>query len=265
VVLGLEGVEQVAIERRVTVPLVVVIPAYNEQENLGQLFSDLDLHSDLFADALSIVIVDDGSVDLTASMIEAYDGHLPIELLRFEHNQGPGAAFRAGFERALELAPQDAYVITLEADGTGDLAALPRMLAAAARGADVVLADWKMQNVSAHRRFCSAAAGWFVRKALGIDAKTVSSFFRVYRASVLRSAFDRYGDQLIRESGFACKAEILAKLAGLGASIVEEPVALDWSRRNGDSKMPVVKTMLAYWRMAFREHGATKAPEPAGT
>ncbi len=261
---GIEGVGTgTAMRRRTSAPLLVVIPAFNEQENLAQLFADLEGRSELRAEALRIVIVDDGSSDLTPTLIEAYTGDLPVELLRFDENQGPGAAFRAGFERVLELAPEDAFVVTLEADGTGDLAALPRMLAAAADGADVVLADWKMENVAAHRRFCSAAAGYVVRKALGIDAKTVSSFFRVYRVSVLRAAFERYGDNLIREPGFACKAEILAKMAGMGARIVEEPVALDWSRRAGESKMPVMKTMVAYWRMLFREHGNSKAPEPA--
>ena len=69
---------------------------------------------------------------------------------------------------------------------------------------------------------------------------------------------------LIRERGFACKAEILAKLASMRVRIVEEPVALDWSRREGESKMPVGKTMLAYWRMLFRQRGATApAQEPA--
>ena len=250
--------------RRTSAPLLVVIPAFNEQENLEQLFADLEGRSELRAQAMRIVIVDDGSSDLTATLIESYDGDLPVELLRFDENQGPGAAFRAGFERVLELAPEDALVITLEADGTGDLAALPRMLAAATDGADVVLADWKMENVAAHRRFCSVAAGYVVRKALGIDAKTVSSFFRVYRATVLRAAFERYGDNLIRESGFACKAEILAKMAAMGSRSVEEPVALDWSRRTGESKMPVLKTMVAYWRMLFREHGGSETPEPAG-
>jgi dolichol-phosphate mannosyltransferase len=254
--------ERLELRRTRTASLFVVIPAYNEQENIAQLFADLERRQELLIGARSILIVDDGSDDLTATLVSAYDGPLPIELLSFDQNQGPGAAFRAGFEHALETAPEDAFVVTLEADGTGDLEALPRMLAAAAAGADVVLADWKMQNVSAHRRACSAAAGFVVRHALGIDAKTVSSFFRVYRASVLRSAFARHGDHLIRESGFACKAEILAKLAGMGARIVEEPVALDWSRRSGESKMPVLKTMVAYWRMLFREHGAPDAPAP---
>ena len=130
-------------------------------------------------------------------------------------------------------------------------------------GADVVLADWRMVGVSAHRRLLSAAAGWVVRHSLGLEATTVSSFFRVYRASTLQDASTRYGERLIRERGFACKAELLAKLAAMNARIVEVPVSLDWSKRNGESKMPVFKTMLAYWRMLFRERSAAPEPIPA--
>ena len=79
-------------------PFSVVIPAFNEQENVAQLFADLERRPELAARASSIVIVDDGSSDLTPLLVSAYDGPLPIELLRFDQNQGPGAAFRAGFE-----------------------------------------------------------------------------------------------------------------------------------------------------------------------
>jgi dolichol-phosphate mannosyltransferase len=243
-------------------PLLFVIPAYNEEANIERLFEDLESHTEITGAAARIVIVDDGSADATPRLVEQYGGELPIELLRFEQNQGPGAAFRAGFESVLADAPSDALVVTMEADTTGDLDALPRMLARASSDADVVLADWRMQNVAAHRKLLSAAAGYVVRKMLGLDAKTVSSFFRVYRASVLQGAFVRYGDDLIREPGFACKAEILANLASMRVRIVEEPVNLDWSRREGESKMPVLRTMLAYWRMLFRQR--TAAQEPAG-
>src|SRR4029078_6240953 len=108
-------------------------------------------------------------------------------------------------------------------------------------------------NVAARRRLLSAAAGFVVRRALGVEARTVSSFFRVYRAEVLRSAFACYGKGLIRESGFACKAEILAKMVAMRFHVVEEPVSLDWSRRQGESKMPVLKTMTDYWRMLLRQ------------
>lgn len=242
-----------------TSQLLFVIPAYNEEDNLPGLFADLAQASDLLGERSRIFIVDDGSADATPELVASYSGPLPVELVRLEVNQGPGAAFRTGFGSALACADPGALIVTLEADTTSDLGALPQMLDEVRNGADVVLADWRMVGVSAHRRLLSAAAGWVVRKGLGLEASTVSSFFRVYRASTLVEASARYGDTLIRERGFACKAELLAKLSSMGARIVEVPVSLDWTRRNGESKMPVFKTMLAYWRMLFRERGA---PEP---
>ncbi len=231
---------------------VFVIPAYNEEENLPRLLADFENRPELFPLGSRVLIVDDGSADRTAEVVEAYRGPVPVELLQMGQNQGPGAAFRQGFLSALDRCDDDALVITLEADTTSDLDALPEMIAEASRGSDVVLASWVMVNVKPLRRFLSAGAGWTVRRTLGLEAHTVSSFFRVYRASVLRSAHGRYGDQLIREPGFACKAEVLAKLAHIGATITEVPVALDSTRRVGKSKMPILKTVLAYWRLLAR-------------
>jgi dolichol-phosphate mannosyltransferase len=234
-------------------PNIFVIPAYNEEPNLPRLLADLEARPALLPQGSRVIIVDDGSSDRTPEIVNEYDGPLPLELLRFPENQGPGAAFRAGFVRALEHCPDNALVITLEADTTSDLDALPQMIDRAEAGAELVLANWDMVNVSARRRLLSAAAGWVVRRALGVDATTVSSFFRVYSARTLRAGFDRYGDSFIREPGFACKAEILAKLARMGTRIEEVEVKLDWARREGESKMPVFRTMVAYWRMLARQ------------
>jgi dolichol-phosphate mannosyltransferase len=229
-----------------------IIPAYNEEENLPRLLADLEQRIHLFPEGSRVLIVDDGSQDGTAALVAAYRGPVPIELLRMGTNQGPGAAFRAGFLEVLERCEEEAYVVTLEADTTSDLDALPGMLERVDRGADVVLASWVMLNVKPLRRLLSAGAGYVVRHSLGVQATTVSSFFRVYRASALRAAHTTYGDRLIREPGFACKAEILAKLARLGAHIEEVPVGLDSTRRAGKSKMPILRTILAYWRMLAR-------------
>jgi dolichol-phosphate mannosyltransferase len=242
-----------------SVPRVFVIPAYNEEENLPRLFADLEARPGLFTPQSKVLIVDDGSQDGTAAVVESYAGSLMVELIRLGENQGPGAAFRAGFVAALESCPDDALVVTLEADTTSDLDALPHMLERAAAGAELVLASWVMLNVSRLRRALSEGAGFVVRRSLGLEATTVSSFFRVYRASILRSGFGRYGDELIRERGFACKAEILAKLAELGAHIEEVPVGLDTSRRVGKSKMPILRTIIAYWRMVARQRAARGA------
>jgi dolichol-phosphate mannosyltransferase len=238
-----------------------VIPAFNEEKNLPRLLADLEARPALFPSGSRVIVVDDGSKDATATLVEGYRGSLPVQLVRLGRNQGPGAAFRAGFAAALDVpTPQrEAFVVTLEADTTSDLDALPLMLARAEAGAELVLASWRMVNVPWRRRLLSAAAGFFVRRALRVRAHTVSSFFRVYRASLLRAAEARYGEALIREPGFACKAELLAKLAALGARIEEVSVPLDTSRRVGESKMPVLRTALAYWRMVARHRFDGKA------
>jgi dolichol-phosphate mannosyltransferase len=236
-----------------TTPILFVIPAFDEEENLPRLFADLEARPALFPPGSRVIIVDDGSRDRTASIAWSYVGPLPVELVRLGQNSGPGAAFRAGFDAALTCLPQDALIVTLEADTTSDLDALPAMLALARAGADLVLASWVMLNVSRLRRILSDGAGVVVRRVLGLQAHTVSSFFRVYRASCLAAAQERYGDDLIRERGFACKAELLAKLAALGARIEEVPVGLDTSRRIGDSKMPIGRTLVGYWRLLARQ------------
>ena len=211
-------------------------------------------------------MVDDGSDDESVRLLRRYRGVLPVEVLALPQNAGPGNAFRVGFSDALARCSQDALIVTLEADTTSDLDTLPAMLASADKGADLVLASvhggGQMLNVALTRRILSAAAGFVVRHALGLDARTVSSFFRVYRAEILRAGFRRYGNDLIQEPGFACKAELLAKLSALGARVEEIPVDLDATRRIGPSKMPIFQTLKGYWRLTVRQR-IEKGVEPA--
>ncbi len=238
-------------------PRLLVIPAYNEEQNLPRLFADLESRPSLYTPGSRILIVDDGSRDGTAGLVEGYRGPLPVQLVRMGRNAGPGAAFARGFDEALALHDGEAFVITLEADNTSDLEVLDEMLEYAAAGAGLVLASvhggGRMLNVTRSRRILSTGAGVAVRRALALDAHTVSSFFRVYRASVLRMAIAHHGDRLIQERGFACKAELLVKLTALGVPFAEVPVDLDASRREGVSKMPVLRTMMGYGRLFLRE------------
>ena len=241
-------------------PILFVVPAYNEEENLPRLFHDLERRPWLFPPGSHLIVVDDGSTDGTAALVSSYTGTLPAELVQLSPNQGPGAAFRAGFAAALRHAPEqadEALVVTLEADTTSDLDALPTMVARAEGGAGLVLASvhggGRMVNVSPLRRTLSRGAGLVVRRALGVDARTVSSFFRIYRGALLRHALEVYGDDLIRESGYACKAELLTKLTALGACVEEVPVDLDGSKRIGQSKMRLLPTFQGYWRVIVRQ------------
>jgi dolichol-phosphate mannosyltransferase len=232
---------------------VFVIPAFNEEENLPRLLHDLEDRPLLWQGG-HVVLVDDGSSDGTVAVAQAYDGPVPLILVRQIRNQGAGRAFDRGFRLALELCDDDDLVVTLESDTTSDLDALEAMLARARGGADVVLASvhadgGEMVGAGRLRESLSRAASTAVRVTAGVDARTVSSFFRVYRAGILRAAYDRHGDAFIREGGFACKAEILGKLSRMDAAIEEVPVDLDASRRIGESKLKVLPTMAGYSRL----------------
>ena len=236
---------------------VFVIPAFNEEANVPRLLADLESRPELWQDG-RVLLVDDGSSDDTVAVARSHDGALPVDVLEQVRNQGPGRAFDRGFREALALAEEgDGLIVTMESDTTSDLDALEGMIATARQGADVVLASHhdggELQNVSRHRRFLSRAASSAIRRSGGLDARTVSSFFRVYRADVLARGYAEYGDGFIRERGFACKAEILMKLTRLGITVAEVPVVLDWSRREGESKMKVLPTMGGYARLMARQ------------
>ena len=235
---------------------VFVVPAYNEALNVPRLLADLSTRPSLLRDGGRLLLVDDGSTDGTAEVAEACGGGLPLEVLRQIPNQGAGRAFDRGFRRALQLAGPEDRIVTLEADTTSDLDALEEMLEAAEH-ADLVLASvhagGQMAGVGRHRRFLSSSAARVIRASAGVDARTVSSFFRVYGAEILRKGYARHGERLIQEPGFACKAELLMKLTRVGARVVEVPVTLDASRRVGESKLRVLPTVAGYARLTVRQ------------
>ncbi len=87
---------------RPTRPILFVVPAFNEVDNLPRLFADLEAHCRPLPAGSRVIVVDDGSEDGTDLLVENYGGPLPVELVRLPENQGPGAAFRAGFAAALD-------------------------------------------------------------------------------------------------------------------------------------------------------------------
>src|SRR4051812_24483229 len=91
-------------------PVVFVVPAYNEEANLPRLLEELETRWP----GCRCVVVDDGSADGTVAILESYSGPLALEPVLLGRNQGPGAAFRAGFGQALAV-DGEAYVVTLEA------------------------------------------------------------------------------------------------------------------------------------------------------
>lgn len=236
----------------------IVVPVLNEEGGVLRFIEDLRGRLEALGCAARLIVVDDGSTDATADICRrASAASLPIEVLSHARNLGPGAAFRTGFLRVIEAGQADDLILTLEGDGTSDLAILPRMLRRAREEGDlVVLASCYLygggiRGTDLHRVALSHLANGLMKKALGLSGlSTLSSFYRLYTLQAVRRMHERWGDGFIRSQGFECQVEILYRAAQLRLPISEVPMVLDNSRRAGRSKMRILRTSLAYLRLS---------------
>jgi dolichol-phosphate mannosyltransferase len=239
------------------VTLFVLVPVLDEAPNIPRLVGNLsrlagDLRGEMECRA---VFVDDGSADGTGDRIRQEAGSLPVEVLRHDTNLGPGRAFATGFRHlAPRLADAD-WVATMEGDNTSKVDTLRQMLVRRREGFEVVLASPYMyggglRNTSLLRLVLSHGANGLVKELLGIHGiLTMSSFFRLYSAPVLKRLQARYGDGILETPGFECMVELLAKLIQAGATISEVAMPLDGAQRLGKSKMRVARTIRGYLRV----------------
>jgi dolichol-phosphate mannosyltransferase len=243
-----------------------VIPAYNEAENIPRLLADLAPRArELGA---RIIFVDDGSTDGTSAVIEAHREDLHLAIVRHTVNRGLGTAINSGLRAALGESLDGDAIVTLEADNTSDLDDLPRMLERFNEGHDVVLASvyapgGRIIGVKPWRLLASRSVSNTFRVLGGLrDIHTLSSLYRVYNAGTLRRAAETYGYLLVREPGFAANVELLLKLYNAGATVAEVPTVNDWSRREGESKMSLKPTVLAYGRLVAAQLVGRIQPPP---
>jgi dolichol-phosphate mannosyltransferase len=228
----------------------VVLPAYDEEENLGPLLERIDaaMHEDEMA--YKVIVVDDGSRDRTLDLARRYAGDLPIHIVRHEVNQGLGATIRDGLRTAsLICSPQD-IVVAMDADNTHTPGLIRSMVRLIREGNDVVIASRYqpgsyIRGVPFHRNLLSFGARLLFKVVFPIrGVRDYTCGYRAYRGTVLREAFDRYGDDFINEEGFQCMVDILLKLRRMDVIFREVPLILRYDFKGGASKMKVVRTIV---------------------
>lgn len=231
-----------------------VVPAYNEEKDLPIFLASLaKWRGKKFLKKL--IMVDDGSTDKTLSVIKSFTYKLPIKLISYRPNKGPGTAFRRGLTAAIKFAKDNDLIVTMECDNTSDLKILDEMAAKISGGADICVASYYtvgggFADVSWWRIMISQIGNWLIRNGCGIRGiHTYSSFYRVYRAGILKNLAKVTGGRLFIENGFACVVEILARLKKKGARLSEVPMILVGSNRRGKSKMRPIPTALGYFRV----------------
>jgi len=232
-----------------------LIPVFNESKNISYLHQDLVQslpNQDKF-----FVFVDDCSTDNTVKQIHETFSSNNYIILEKENNIGPGDSFNRGFAWILKNKQENAdYIVTLEGDNTSDLSILPKMISISDLGFDLILASvysqgGKLDQTTFFRKMLSFFANLIMRITLNLNVLTLSSFYRVYKISLIQKIKDK-NQFIISENGFLSKGEILIKAIQLNASIIEVPTTLLSTRRKGKSKMKISKTLIDYLRLIFK-------------
>jgi dolichol-phosphate mannosyltransferase len=240
--------------------LYVVVPVFNEYPNLERLFDSFSriAHELRERHQVHVVLVDDGSTDGTAEQARKLAVDLELVVLSNPTNQGPGAAFARAFDYLAPRLVNTDWVLTLEGDNTSRRELIKQMFHRSEEGYDVILASPYMYgggivNTAALRIFMSHIANAFVKELLGAHGiLTMSSFFRLYRGSVILKLQSYYGPGIVERAGFECMVEMLLKMIYLSVSISEVPMVLDTSLRIGTSKMKVFRTIRGYFALGRR-------------
>jgi dolichol-phosphate mannosyltransferase len=220
---------------------LVIIPTYNEMENLPRLLDRIDAEG-LGADVL---VVDDGSPDGTGEWAKgklAERGNL--RLIQREGKQGLGSAYKAGFEYA--IANGYDYVFEMDADFSHDPGYLPRFLEEI-KSNDVVLGSRYVHGVTVvnwpmSRLLLSYFANVYARFVTGLPVQDTTGGYKCFRIEALKSLdLGR-----LHSGGYSFQIEVTYKLWKKGFRIKEIPIIFK-DRTHGQSKMSGKIIKEALW------------------
>jgi glycosyltransferase involved in cell wall biosynthesis len=164
--------------------LVIVVPAWNEEEALPHTLAELPKQLDGF-ESIELLVVDDGSTDRTRAV--AHEGGASVERLSQHH--GLAFAFTAGLSAALRRGAD--VVVNTDADGQYDPASIPALVAPIIAGeADIVLGDRgvaTLSHFSPVKRWLQRLGAWLVRVLSGTPVRDATTGFRAFsRAAAAR-------------------------------------------------------------------------------
>ena len=234
-----------------TLKVVVILPTYNERDNIGRMIDALQVHAREFLHDMHILVVDDDSPDGTAEVVRAKQAANPNVHLLMGKKEGLGAAYIRGMIHAMDELHAD-VVFEMDADFSHKPEDVPRLMAALEEGADFVIGSRYVKGGSIPkewgvlRRMNSLGGNVVARYVAGIyKIRDCTAGFRAIRTSLLRKVtFDD-----LRVQGYAFQVALLHKAVSLGAVIKEVPVDFV-DRTKGESKLgisDIIEFVLNAW------------------
>jgi dolichol-phosphate mannosyltransferase len=237
----------------------IVLPTYNERDNLRHALERIREVADGNALPLHTLVVDDNSPDGTGELADELAGEYPdVEVLHRAGKEGLGKAYIAGFRHALAAGAD--LIFEMDADLSHDASYLPHFVRLIDGGADVVLGSryvrgGGVENWSLSRKVISRGGGLYARTILGLPYHDLTGGYKCFRRSVLE-AIDL---DAIDTKGYGFQIEMTYRAHELGFTIVELPIIFV-DRKVGQSKMSndiILEAMINVWRLRFGRRAAS--------
>jgi len=242
--------------------ILVLLPAYNEEESLPRLIPKLQTTLTEMGEKYKILVCNDGSKDRTQALLEKFAASIPLEIIQHKINRGLGETIRDLIERAAEITQPGDVIVRLDCDDTHEPEYISAIVAKVRSGFDVVIASrfepgGGQMGVSRYRAFISRSANLFMKVFFPIAGlKEYSCGFRGYRAEKIKEAVSFYGNNFIQLKGlgFTCTLEKLVKLKLINAKFGEIAFMLRYDQKQSESKMVGSVTTLGYLIMTLLYH-----------
>ena len=219
---------------------VVVIPTYNERENIQRVIPQI-----LAAADCDVIVVDDDSPDGTAAVVAELAAANPhVHLVNHRPKLGIGPAYKEGFRAALALGPE--FVVQMDADLSHPPSMLPELLALGGES-DLVLGSRYLRGITVvnwpiERLLISYFGNWYVRKITRMPVSDATGGFKCWRSEALAAI----RPERVRSNGYAFQIEMTYRLWRKGMRIREVPIIF-MDRTVGDSKMTKRISIEALW------------------
>ena len=240
--------------------IVIGLPAYNEEKNIGKLLDKIINLKETLSDSLYVLIVNDGSTDDTEAILKEYAANYEyISYLNHKSNLGLGYAVNSLINFAVNNYTDADILITLDADNTHNPKLITKMVKSIRQNKlDIVIASRflkgsKELGLSVIRKLCSRGAMLFCYLAFYIrNVRDYSCGYRAYRIGFLRRLLEQYDGKAVSTRGFECMVELLAKAGLAGVKAGEVPLVLEYNLKEGESKMKIMKTIKGYIKLAIK-------------
>ena len=232
--------------------ITVVVPTYNERENLPVLVDQLMALEGL---DLGVLVVDDGSPDGTGQIAEELGETTGgrVSVLHRTVKDGLGRAYVAGMTKALDEGAD--VVIQMDADLSHPVTAIPVMMRQIQSGSDLVIGSRYVPGGSTatdwpwYRKALSAWANFYVNAILRVGIKDATAGYKAWQADALRSI----DIASITSNGYSFQVEMNYRAVNRGLRITEVPI-LFTERAEGASKMShkvQLESALMPWKLRF--------------